>query len=118
MWVPANWRAGNPARSQLSAGCVILLLAAPALAEPVTYYKTIAPIVNHFCVSCHRPGEPAPLPLLSYTDVRKRAPQILSVTRRRYMPPWLPEPGYGDFQDERRLSDEQIRLIEEWVRLG
>jgi tetratricopeptide (TPR) repeat protein len=50
--------------------------------------------------------------------VRKRGSQIVAVTKRRYMPPWLPEAGYGDFQEERRLTDEQIRTIEEWVRQG
>jgi len=34
------------------------------------------------------------------------------------MPPWLPEPGYGDFADQNRLSDAQIRLLLEWVRDG
>lgn len=34
------------------------------------------------------------------------------------MPPWLPEAGYGDFQDERRLSGQQIRMIEDWVQAG
>ncbi|MGD0955413.1 MAG: tetratricopeptide repeat protein [Candidatus Acidiferrales bacterium] len=34
------------------------------------------------------------------------------------MPPWLPEPGYGDFADDHRLSDAQIRLVSEWVREG
>ena len=32
------------------------------------------------------------------------------------MPPWLPEPGHGDFQDERRLTDAQIRTIGDWVQ--
>ena len=31
------------------------------------------------------------------------------------MPPWLPEPGYGQFKEERRLSEEEIRLIQEWI---
>jgi Flp pilus assembly protein TadD len=44
--------------------------------------------------------------------------QIATVTSSRYMPPWLPEDGYGDFEDERRLSNEQIALIFEWVRSG
>jgi len=67
---------------------------------------------------CHRPGEPGPFPLIAYTDVRKRGPQIVTVVKRRYMPPWLPEAGHGDFQEERRLTDDQIRTIEEWVRRG
>jgi tetratricopeptide (TPR) repeat protein len=50
--------------------------------------------------------------------VRKHGRQIVSVIQRRYMPPWLPEAGHGDFQEERRLTDAQIRTIEEWVRQG
>jgi len=99
----------------------LLALAACAIAaraEPVTFYKHIAPIVYHSCAPCHRPGEPGPFPLLTYADVRKHAPQIVAVVKRRYMPPWLPEAGYGDFQEERRLTDDQIRSIAELVRQG
>jgi hypothetical protein len=63
-------------------------------------------------------GEAAPFPLLTYEDVKKRAPQIAAVTRSRYMPPWLPEHGFGDFADERRLSAEEIRTISDWVAEG
>jgi len=34
------------------------------------------------------------------------------------MPPWLPEPGYGDFADEQRLTAEEIRVIQEWIAQG
>ncbi len=78
----------------------------------------IAPIVYKHCASCHRPGEAGPFSLLTYNDVKKRAGQIADVTRRRYMPPWLPEPGYGDFSDEQRLTDEEVKLISDWVAAG
>jgi Flp pilus assembly protein TadD len=101
----------------------ILLAAAASAAwsgraEPVTYYKQIAPILYHSCAACHRPGQPGPFSLLTYADAAKRARQIAAVTKRRYMPPWLPEPGYGAFADERRLTDEQIRTIEQWAAAG
>ena len=89
-----------------------------AQAEPITFYKHIAPIVYQSCSPCHRPGESGPFPLLTYTDVSKRGQLIVSVIKRPYMPPWLPEAGYGDFREERRLTGEQIRTIEEWVREG
>lgn len=89
-----------------------------AQAEPITFYKHIAPIVYQSCAPCHRPGEPGPFPLLTYSDVRKRDRQIVSVIQRRYMPPWLPEAGHGDFREERRLTDEQIQTFEEWMREG
>jgi Tfp pilus assembly protein PilF len=84
----------------------------------VTYYREIAPILFQYCAPCHRPGQSGPFPLLTYDDARRRAGQIATVTRRRYMPPWLPEPGYGVFAGERRLSDAQIRSIEDWARAG
>jgi len=34
------------------------------------------------------------------------------------MPPWLPEPGYGDLAGERRLADAQVDTIRRWVELG
>jgi len=95
-----------------------LALAVPALAAPVTFNQQIAPILYRNCAPCHRPGEAAPFPLLSYTDAKQHAGQIAAATKRRYMPPWLPEPGHGEFADERRLSTEQIDLIQEWVKQG
>ena len=97
---------------------VLAWAACAAQADPITFYKHIAPIVYHSCAPCHRPGEPGPFSLLTYADVSKRGRQIVSVVKRRYMPPWLPEAGYGDFQEDRRLTDDQIRTIEEWVRQG
>src|SRR5579863_8179653 len=85
-------------------------------AEPVTFTKHIAPILFAHCASCHRPGEAGPFPLLTYRDARKHAAQIVQVTRTRFMPPWLPEPGYGDFAGSSRLNDDQLALIARWVR--
>ncbi len=97
---------------------VMAAAAGLANAEDVTFYTHIAPIVYHSCAPCHRPGEAGPFSLLTYEDVRKHATQIVAVTKRRYMPPWLPEAGHGDFQDEQRLSDAQIRAIAVWVEEG
>jgi mono/diheme cytochrome c family protein len=84
----------------------------------VTFAETIAPIVYDNCVSCHRPGEAAPFSLISYDDVRNRGALIAAVTARRYMPPWQATHGYGDFADERRLTDAQIEAIGTWVKNG
>jgi len=91
---------------------------AGAAAEPPTFHKDIAPILWVQCAPCHRPGEPGPFSLLTYEEARKHASQIAAVTRKRFMPPWLPAPGFGDFAGERRLTDRQIQTIEQWVRAG
>jgi len=70
------------------------------------------------CLNCHRPRESAHLDLVTYADVKKNARLISKVVATRYMPPWLPEPGFGEFMDERRLSVDQIGLIQQWVAEG
>ena len=84
----------------------------------VTFNKDIAPLVFEHCAVCHRVGEAAPFQLLRYEDVKTRVEQIVEVTGTRFMPPWLPEPGYGEFAGERRLTDEQIELIRHWADQG
>jgi mono/diheme cytochrome c family protein len=89
-----------------------------AAAAVPTYNKDIAPVLYQNCAGCHRPGEVAPFSLLTYQDTAKRAALIASVTKSRVMPPWKAEPGYGDFRDVRRLTDEQIALIQQWASNG
>jgi tetratricopeptide (TPR) repeat protein len=91
----------------------------PAAAQPVpTFAKDIAPIVWTRCAPCHRPGEIGPFNLLTYDDVRQRATLIAAVTARRIMPPWKPEPGKGDFQDERSLTPHELESIQRWFASG
>ena len=94
-----------------------LLGAFTAPAAP-TYNKDIAPILYKNCAGCHRPGEVAPFSLLTYADTAKRAALIATVTKARVMPPWKAEPGHGEFQDARRLTDEQIVLLQQWAGNG
>src|SRR4051812_47901954 len=91
---------------------------APQLPETVTFSEHIAPIVFTQCAYCHRPGEAAPFALLNYKDVRKHARTIVRAVSSRYMPPWQPEPGCGEFLGSRRLSDEQIGLLKKWASTG
>ena len=114
-----GYRLGAPA---------VVLLTAFALSVPASGSQTprlrpaftteIAPILFARCAGCHRPDGPGPFSLLTYDDARQHAQQIAAVTKSRAMPPWKPEPGYGDFQSERRLSDEEIDLVDQWAQDG
>lgn len=84
----------------------------------VTFNKDVAPIVFSHCAPCHRPGQAAPFSLLTFDDVVKHAQTIAHVTRSRYMPRWLAEPGEFPILGQRRLSQEQIDTIERWVSGG
>jgi mono/diheme cytochrome c family protein len=106
--------------------CAVALLSATsgllypitAQSTPITFTRDIAPIVFEHCVSCHQPGGSAPMSLVTYEDVSAWADRIVTVTANRYMPPWKPEPGYGEFADTRRLTDAQIAAIQRWVADG
>ena len=93
--------------------------ASVAAAQPrVTFNKDIAPIVWTRCATCHRPGEIGPFNLLTYDDVRTRVTQIAAVTARRIMPPWKPEAGKGEFQNERLLLPDELQSIQRWIASG
>jgi Flp pilus assembly protein TadD/mono/diheme cytochrome c family protein len=83
-----------------------------------TYTTDIAPILFEHCAGCHRPGQSAPFSLLKYADVQPRASLIAGAVRSRLMPPWLPDHLDPAFVGERRLTDAQIALIEQWAQSG
>lgn len=88
-------------------------------AEAVTFSRGIAPILFEHCVGCHRPGGVAPMSLMSFQEVRPWARAIEEQVSARRMPPWKPEPGYGGaFIGNRRLSDERVARIQQWVAEG
>ena len=97
---------------------ILLIVAAVPAAQTPTFNKDVAPILYQNCAICHRPGEVAPFSLLTYSDAAKRAKLISAVTEKRYMPPWKAEHGYGEFANERRLTDEQIATIRAWADAG
>ncbi|HEY1337777.1 MAG TPA: hypothetical protein VGF59_09720 [Bryobacteraceae bacterium] len=83
---------------------------------PVTFSHDVAPILYRDCATCHRPGGVAPFALLTYADAAKRADLIAAVTRKRYMPPWLPSEPH--FRQERRLTDAEIETLVRWADSG
>src|SRR5207249_6663582 len=84
----------------------------------VTFTKDVAPILFNRCVECHRPGEVAPMSLLTYQDVQPWAKSIKEKIVERSMPPWLADPQYGEFENDRRLSQKEIDTLVAWVNAG
>ncbi len=81
-------------------------------------YAHVARILQSQCASCHNPQGGAPFNLLTYEDAKQWGGQILDVTQSRYMPPWLPAPGKGDFAGARRLTDAELDTLRTWVGAG
>lgn len=87
-------------------------------ASAPTFAKDVAPIVFDKCAQCHRPGEIAPMTLLSYQEIRPWAKPIRTKILSREMPPWHADPHYGTFRNNRSLTQEEINTIVKWVDAG
>ena len=99
-------------------GVATPVAAARRQADPLTFTRDIAPILFERCAACHRPGGVAPFSVLTYEEVSPRARQLVTATTSRAMPPWKPEPGYGEFAGVRRLTDNEIARIRRWTEQG
>ena len=84
----------------------------------ITYAKHIAPIVQKHCVACHREGEIAPFTLTSHEDLVNWSATIREVIEDRRMPPWHAESDAGKFVNDRRLPEEEKKLLFDWIDNG
>jgi mono/diheme cytochrome c family protein len=86
--------------------------------KTVTFNKDVAPIFYKACAECHRPGESAPMSLLTYKDARPWAKSIREQVAKRTMPPWHADPHVGQWANDRRLTDAEVKTITAWVDGG
>ncbi len=89
-----------------------------AAADAPTFSRDVAPIFYNRCVSCHRPGELAPMSLITYSDVRPWASAIREKVTTRVMPPWHADPQYGSFRNDLSLTQREIDTIAAWAGAG
>jgi hypothetical protein len=90
----------------------------PPTANAPTFSSDVAPIMYKKCVSCHRPGEIAPMSFISYQDVRPWARSIREKVLAREMPPWDADPQHGKFRNDRSLTEQEIDTIVKWANAG
>ena len=86
----------------------------------VTFAKDIAPIFQKSCQGCHRPGQMAPMSLMTFQDVRPWAKSIRQKVQERQMPPWGIDPHVGlqSFKNDPSLREDEIEKIARWVDNG
>ena len=103
----------------------VMLCAAPLSAQTrpqtaVSFTKDVAPILQRSCVTCHRPGQSAPMSLQTFDDVRPWARSIKTRVTAREMPPWHIDRNVGiqEFKNNLALSDKDIATIAAWVDSG
>jgi hypothetical protein len=98
----------------------ILCLDAASLCQnsAPTFSKDVAPILQKHCQTCHRPGEAAPFPLLTYDQARPWANSMKRVVKQKIMPPWFADPAFGHFSNDRSLTEKEISTIVAWANAG
>jgi len=103
-------------------GTVALTLSAPAPArqEPAAaaFNKDVLPILQRHCQTCHRPGQIAPMPFMTYAETRPWARGIKEAVLGRKMPPWFADPQHGRFRNSPSLRSPDIETITRWVDGG
>ena len=77
------------------AGLCLGAFAIASWSAPVTFYKDVAPILQNRCQGCHRTGDIAPMPLVTYKDARPWARAIRAAVIQRKMPPWSADAAIG-----------------------
>jgi hypothetical protein len=100
----------------LAMGATVLASAAPKPAP--TFSKEVVPILQARCQGCHRPGEAAPMPLLTYKDARPWAKSIKEAVVLKRMPPWFADTSVGHFRNDRSLTPDEINTLVSWVDAG
>jgi hypothetical protein len=112
------WRYSVAALSVGTAALVVTGGASSAADTPVTYTKDVLPIIQKNCQSCHRPGQIAPMSLLTYEETRPWARSIKAKVVARQMPPWFADPQHGRFLNDRSLAQRDIDTLVKWVDGG
>ncbi len=95
-----------------------LAVAATQGGSEVTFHRDVLPILQDNCQKCHRPGETAPMPLMSYAETRPWAQAIKEAVLLKRMPPWFADPRFGKFSNEHTLTEAERQTLVAWVDSG
>jgi hypothetical protein len=83
----------------------------------ITFSKEISRIVYKRCATCHHEGGSA-FSLTTYDEARPWAKAIKEEVLERRMPPWEAVKGFGEFREDRGLTQEELETISAWVEGG
>lgn len=100
------------------AGCLISRPRRGAARGEITYSKQVARIIQEKCQDCHHPNTAAPFALMTYEDAVNWGAMMKEVVLQRRMPPWHADTRFGDFREERRLSQDEVDTVVAWINDG
>jgi hypothetical protein len=98
--------------------CAGFSVAANTTGAGVTFTRDVAPILYKHCVTCHHPGDIAPMSLITYSEVKPWSSAIRESVLTRKMPPWKADPHYGTWSNNPSLSEVEIATLVKWSDSG
>jgi hypothetical protein len=99
----------------LAASMFLPLAAQRSSSSAPTFYRDVLPILQDHCQACHREGEIAPMPFVTYEQSKKWALPIAEAARSKKMPPWFADPRFGRFSDDPSLTPQQVETLSAWA---
>jgi peroxiredoxin len=96
-------------------GCLIARAIEPKQSGKITFTKHVSRILQNRCQECHRKGEVAPMPLVTYNDALSWSAMIREVVEEKRMPPWSADPRHGDFLNDRSMSKQERDTLLAWI---
>jgi hypothetical protein len=84
----------------------------------IEFTRDVQPILAKHCVSCHSPGQVAPMPFLTYQNTRPWAAKIKELVASKKMPPVIGTPHYAVLTRGEGLTPTEIRTLTRWVDGG
>jgi len=94
-----------------------LVQAHDIITTKITFTKEMSRLIYKRCATCHHEGGAA-FSLLTYDEARPWAKAIKEEALERRMPPWEAIKGFGEFRDDRGLTEEELETISAWVEGG
>lgn len=105
-------------RIQIPAALLLCVCICYSAVPAPDFSQDVLPILQTHCQQCHRPGEVAPMPFLTYKQTRPWAKAIREAVVLKKMPPWFAEPGFGPFANDRSLRAQDIETLVKWAEAG
>ena len=88
------------------------------MAQQVTFYRDVLPILQNRCQECHRAEQMAPMAFSTYQETRPWAKAIRQAVLTGKMPPWFADPCCGEFSNDRSLTADERETLARWADSG
>lgn len=86
--------------------------------ETPDWNRDVSCIIHSHCSSCHNDNGVAPFSLTDYDDVFNRRFLVMDNILSGEMPPWPAKFPEQAFVGDHSLSDDEIKILEDWIMAG